>query len=111
MDAISKVIRNLNRDVPRPALQATRETERGEWLQRFCDRLNPERLKAPPEFKLKPLTIKRMAFLLTGVPTADLHAFWKACESAKNFSKFFWWRLSDKKQTEFEKTPNKYAKQ
>lgn len=109
MDAISKVIRNLNHEEPRR--ETSRETERGQWLQKFCDRLNPERVKAPPEFKLKPLTIKRMAFIVTGVPTSDLHAFWKSCENARHFSKHFWWKLSDKKQREFENTPDKYGKQ
>lgn len=89
----------LPRTLPKPAAD-DRRTERGEWLQKFCDRLNPERLKAPPQFKLKPLTIPRMARLLEQVPTGDLYAFWRDCERAKHFSKYFWWSLDAKKHKE-----------
>lgn len=70
-----------------------RRTERGEWLKKFCDRMNPERVA----MKLRPITIPRMAVMLHGVPTGDLYAFWQACERAKHFGKYFWWSINPKK--------------
>jgi hypothetical protein len=78
-----------------PTPSHDRRTERGEWLKKFCDRLNPGR-KA---LKMKPHTIGRMGTLLQGVPTHDLYAFWKACETAKSFDKYFWWAINPKKHS------------
>jgi hypothetical protein len=78
--------------IPPPGAKKDRSTERGEWLEKFCKRLNPGRVG-----KMKPLTMARMGFLLQGVPTSDLHAFWKQCESAKSFDKYFWYSVNPKK--------------
>ncbi len=74
---------------------ATRETERGEIMQYFCERLNPERIRDG----YPPLTMGRMGKVLQALPTKDLYYLKKVCEDAPNFSKKFWWELNPKKHT------------
>lgn len=38
-----------------------------------------------------------VCFLLSHVPTDDLHAFWVQCSKARNFYAFFQWALKVKK--------------
>ena len=64
-------------------------SERGEQLDKFLERLNPARIQAG----YKPLNHARLGMMLAHIPTDDLHAFYRQCETANNFSKFFWWSL------------------
>jgi hypothetical protein len=62
-------IKNLFGNLSRPT-KPTKQTERGQLLETFLSRLNPGRqAKGYP-----PLTIKRLAYELTAVPTKDLYA-------------------------------------
>lgn len=75
----------------------TKKTERGELLTYFCDKLNNGRA----EKKLQPMTIKRVAFMLTGVKTADLYYVRSVCDDwercGKPWSSLFWFMLKPKK--------------
>jgi hypothetical protein len=92
-DLKSLLARRPIQDIIPPGGVKDRKNERGEWLVKFCDRLNPGR-KA---IGMKPLSIARMATLLQGTPTGDLYAFWQACERAKSFDKYFWWAINTNK--------------
>lgn len=72
-----------------------RGSARGEMLDEFLARLNPSR-----EAKgYKPFSIKRLAMMLSHVPTEDLHAFYKQCDQAGiPFGAYFHWSLKPKKE-------------
>lgn len=74
---------------------ATRETERGELMQYFCERLNPERIRDG----FSAISMGRMGKVLQALPTKDLYYLKKVCDDAPNFSKRFWWELNPKKHT------------
>jgi hypothetical protein len=57
----------------------SRQTERGDLLDEFLRRLNPSRT----EKGLRPLTYRRLAYLLTGIPTGDLYALRSKCDDAE----------------------------
>ena len=59
--------------------EKTHTSERGELLETFLSRLNPGR-KAKG---YQPLTIKRLAYKLTGIPTKDLYALLSKCNDAE----------------------------
>lgn len=68
-------------------------SEREEMLELFLHRLNAARvLENYPK-----LTHPRLAKALQGVPTGDLYPFYKQCEAARHFSRFFWWSLKPQK--------------
>ena len=73
-----------------------RETERGELMTYFRDRLNPSRLRDGHEA----ITMSRMGKILEGIPTKDLYYLKRVCDDAGNFSKKFWWVLDPKKHEE-----------
>jgi len=79
----------------RSVVQKTRDTERGELLKYFCSQLNPSRINDG----LKPISIARMGFMLTKVPTKDLYYIKRICDDAQHFSKKFWWLLKTEKHT------------
>lgn len=70
--------------------QKSKKTERGELLVYFCGKLN----KGRAEKKLKPLTIPRVAFMLTRIPTKDLYYIKSVCDDfekrGKPFGGLFW---------------------
>jgi len=76
-----------------------RQTERGELMKYFCDRLNASRLRDG----LETITMPRMGKILEQIPTKDLYYLKRVCDDAGNFSKKFWWLLDAKKHSE---TPN-----
>lgn len=76
-------------------LQKTKETERGEIMKYFCDRLNADRI---PD-GLPPVSMGRMGKLLQQIPTKDLYYLKKVCDDAKHFSKKFWWEINPKNHT------------
>lgn len=63
--------------------------EREEQLDRFLVRINASRAAA----NLRPFTYSRLAHMLQGIPTADLHGFYVQCDRARSFSRFFHWSL------------------
>ena len=72
--------------------QKSKKTERGELLVYFCGKLN----KGRAEKKLKPLTIPRVAFMLTRIPTKDLYYIKSVCDDFENRGKPFgglFWKL------------------
>ncbi|TSC85666.1 MAG: hypothetical protein G01um10148_1052 [Parcubacteria group bacterium Gr01-1014_8] len=70
-----------------------RETERGELMKFFCERLNSTR-----RFDGLPrITMARMGKILEGIPTKDLYYLKRVCNDAGNFSKKFWWEVNPKK--------------
>ena len=75
------------------AASRKRETERGEMLKYFCERLNADRVRdGYPK-----LSIARMGKTLEKIPTKDLYYLKRVCDDAKNFSKKFWFELNPEK--------------
>lgn len=73
-----------------------RQTERGEIMKYFCDRLNPSRVRdGHPK-----ITMARMGKILEQIPTKDLYYLKRVCDEAGNFSKKFWYELDPKKHDE-----------
>ena len=70
-----------------------RQTERGEIMKYFRDRLNPARLRD----ELPPISMGRMGKILEQIPTKDLYYLKRICEDSANFSKRFWYELDPKK--------------
>ena len=77
------------------AMSAVRQTERGELMKYFCERINPDRRRDG----LQPITMARMGKTLEKIPTKDLYFLKSVCDKAQNFSKKFWYLLN----------PDKYA--
>lgn len=75
------------------SLKKSKDTERGELMKYFCERLNAERLQDG----LPLITMGRMGKLLEKIPTKDLYYLKSVCDNAKNFSKKFWWEIDPKK--------------
>ena len=75
------------------ALDDTRKTERGEFMQYFCKELNRSRVTDG----LPPVTMGRMGKMLEKIPTKDLYYLKSICDKANNFSKKFWWEINPKK--------------
>jgi len=71
------------------AMSKGRETERGELMRYFCERINSGRLRDG----LAPLSMGRMGKTLERIPTKDLYYLKSVCDKAENFSKKFWWEL------------------
>lgn len=70
-----------------------RETERGELMKYFLDRINPGRVRDG----LPKLTMPRMGRILEQIPTKDLYYLKRICDDSKNFSKRFFYELDPKK--------------
>lgn len=70
-----------------------RETERGELMQYFIDRINPGRIRDG----LPKITMGRMGKILEQIPTKDLYYLKRICDDSGNFSKRFFWELDPKK--------------
>lgn len=77
----------------RESRQKMRETERGELMKYFCERLNASRLRDG----LPSITMARMGKTLEQIPTKDLYYLKRVCDDAGNFSKKFWWELDPEK--------------
>lgn len=74
-------------------LSKTRETERGELMKYFCQRLNAQRMRD----NYPKITMSRMGKTLEKIPTKDLYYLKRVCDDAQNFSKKFWWEVDPKK--------------
>ena len=86
-------------------MDPSKDTERGEFMQYFRQRLNVDRAKDGYPV----LTMPRMGKILEKIPTKDLYYLKKVCDDAKNFSKKFWYELNPEKydQEKKSKTPIK----
>ncbi len=73
----------------------SRNTEYGDMLNKFLDKLNPDRVSN----NFSPLAIGRLAGELKRAKyaTSQLYAFYQECERAKNFSSYFWFRIKERK--------------
>lgn len=80
----------------RRSLSKAKETERGELMRYFCQKLNVARARDG----LPPVTMGRMGKLLEKIPTKDLYYLKTVCDGAPNFSKKFWWEINPKNHTE-----------
>jgi len=85
-------MRHIGENLKR-SMETSKDTERGEMMQYFRQRLNVDRAK--DGYPL--LTMARMGKILEKIPTKDLYYLKRVCEDAKNFSKKFWWELDPKK--------------
>lgn len=74
------------------SLQRSKETERGELMRYFCQRINVGRIRDG----LPPVSMGRMGKMLQQIPTKDLYYIKRVCDDATNFSKKFWWLLNPK---------------
>lgn len=70
-----------------------RETERGELMRYFVDRINPGRVRDG----LPRITMARMGKILEQIPTKDLYYLKRVCDDSANFSKRFFYELDPKK--------------
>lgn len=77
----------------RKTVSDARQTERGELMKYFLERINPGRLRDG----LPPVAMGRMGKLLQKIPTKDLYYLKSVCDDAGNFSKKFWWEINPKK--------------
>lgn len=83
----------------RVSIQKARETERGELMRYFVDRLNATRLSDG----YARITMPRMGKIFEKIPTKDLYALKSMCDRAPNFSKKFWWEMNPENHTEEKK--------
>jgi len=85
-------MRHISVHIKRAAAKE-RVTERGELMQYFCDRLNPDRVRDG----YSKITLGRMGKTLEKIPTKDLYYLKRVCDDAQNFAKKFWWEINPKK--------------
>lgn len=79
----------------RVSIQKARETERGELMRYFAERLNATRL-ADGYGKI---TMPRMGKIFEKIPTKDLYYLKSVCDRAPHFSKRFWWEMNPENHT------------
>lgn len=75
------------------SMRKSRETERGELMRYFRERLNGDRARDG----YPPITMARMGKTLEKIPTKDLYYLKRVCDDARHFSKKFWWEIDPKK--------------
>ena len=88
MDNVGLAMQHISTHIKR-AMSRGRETERGELMKYFCERINSGRLRDG----LAPISMGRMGKTLEKIPTKDLYYLKSVCDQAENFSKKFWWEL------------------
>ncbi|MEK7108916.1 MAG: hypothetical protein AAB919_00575 [Patescibacteria group bacterium] len=85
-------------DSPSARSKRERQTERGELMKFFMQKLNPGRVRDG----YAPLNLARMGRVLVAIPTRDLYYLKSVCEDAEargqDFSKKFWWEVKPKKE-------------
>ena len=65
-------------------------------MDSFMVRLNWQRVADG----FRPMSHSRLGKVLERIPTGDLYAFYRKCDGAKNFSRYFWWALKPKPDQE-----------
>src|SRR4051812_32100850 len=101
MRCILPWMRHIKDDLKR-VMNKSKETERGEIMAYFRERLNSERTSDG----YPPISMGRMGKMLEKIPTKDLYYLKRVCDDAKNFSKKFWYELKPK-EDEQQKRQNK----
>lgn len=71
----------------------TFKSERAELLSKFLG----HDIKIRRAGKLIDASGHDLAIMLGHVPTSDLYPFFRQCEQARSFSRYFWWALKPKK--------------
>lgn len=77
---------------------STITNERQEILKRFVDKQCIMVSDRKGGYRL--VTGKELANILALIPTCDLHVFYKQCEQARSFSKYFWWAIKSRETIE-----------
>ena len=74
-------------------VKGNRGSNRGMWLDKFLERLNPLRQAQG----YRPYTHARIAMMLAHIPTDDLPAFYSQCEKSDiPFGAYFHWAIKAK---------------
>lgn len=70
-------------------------SERASCIKLFHDK---RAIKLPDRKtrELRLATAKELAVLLGHTPTEDLEPFYKECQRARSFSRYFWWAMKNK---------------
>ncbi|HEY4526472.1 MAG TPA: hypothetical protein VJK53_01320 [Candidatus Paceibacterota bacterium] len=84
-------MRHISSNLKR-SMEPSKETERGELMQYFRQRLNSDRANDG----YPPISMARMGKMLEKIPTKDLYYLKKVCDDSKHFSKKFWWEINPK---------------
>lgn len=74
------------------APKKTKNTERGELLRYFAERISAGRIADG----MRAVTVARMARTLAHLSVKDLYYLKSVCEKAPHFSKKFWWEVNPK---------------
>lgn len=87
---------NLETYTP-PKIERSKITnERQNLLKMFLD-VKVDGIMVRKGSTFVPISPSRLGFALSHIPTEDLYAFYKQCENAKHFGKYFWWALKPQK--------------
>lgn len=73
----------------------TARSERDSLIQLFVDR-KAIHIRDRASKELRPATAREIAVKLSHIPTGDLYAFYKQCDRARSFSRYFYWALKPK---------------
>jgi len=77
----------------------THVTERGDLFDTILTHLNPPRARK----KMRPITHKRLGFLLAGIPTKDIYSLISKCDDAQRrgvaWSAAFWTEIRPQQQS------------
>ena len=73
-----------------PKIKTNFRSERDEQLTLFYEKINADREG------FKPVSYPRLAKLLEHLPTNEMYTFYRNCERANHFQKYFWYKLKNK---------------
>ena len=85
-----------NYQIPKSNSTSKRRSERGDLLEKFVEQLNADRVSAGYKKFGFGTYIKKMADAGIKSPH-ELYVFYKQCDSAKNFSSYWWWYIKEHK--------------
>ena len=71
-----------------------RGSQRSEMIEKFLKRINPDRERGG----YKPLTPAALNRMISHISTDQLYPFYKDCERANHFSKYFFWSIRAQKK-------------
>lgn len=73
----------------------TIRSERDEQIERFYQR-GSIKVRDTKTKKLRLASRGELALILKDCPTEDLHAFYRQCEAARSFPRWFWYSIKRK---------------
>jgi len=95
MEDQTPIVKQIKFDLSRFKVEKNlRGSRRGEMIDKFLSRINPSREAGG----YKPLTPAALNRMISHIPTDQLYPFYKDCERAKNFSKYFFWSIKANKE-------------